>query len=94
MGVNIERAEAARRLEGYTKRPGWAELPAVQNGKVFGVYQGASRTIADYTMVQFIAKALYPDLFEDLDPEAAYIDFHKKYLPVVPEGTFTLKLGE
>ena len=94
MGVGIDRAEAARRLEGYTKRPGWAELPAVQNGNVFAVYQGASRTIADYTMVQFIAKALYPDLFADLDPEAAYIDFHKAYLPVTPEGIFTLKLGE
>ena len=94
MGVGIDKAEAARRLEGFTKRPGWAELPAVQNGQVYGVYQGASRTIADYSMVQYIAKALYPDLFEDIDPEAEYIDFHKKYLPFVPEGTFTLKLGE
>lgn len=94
MGVNIERAEAQRRLKGYTGRAGWAELPAVQDGRVFGVYQGASRTIADYTMVQYIAKTLYPDLFEDLDPDAAYIDFHRKYLPVVPEGTFTLSLDK
>ncbi|MFT4013854.1 MAG: ABC transporter substrate-binding protein [Paracoccus sp. (in: a-proteobacteria)] len=94
MGVNIDKAEAARRLEGYTKRPGWAELPAVQNGQVYGVYQGASRTIADYAMVQFIAKALYPDLFADLNPEAEYLAFHQKYLPITPKGTFTLKLGE
>lgn len=94
MGVGIDRAEALRRLEGFTKRAGWSELPAVQNGRVYSAYMGASRTIADYTMVQFIAKALYPDLFEDLDPEAAYLDYYKKYLPVQPEGTFTLKLGE
>lgn len=94
MGVGIERAEAARRLDGFTKRPGWSELPAVQNGRVFGLYHGASRTLADYTMVQFMAKALYPDLFEDLDPEAEYIAYHKKYLPIVPEGTFTLTMGE
>ncbi|MFT3691047.1 ABC transporter substrate-binding protein [Paenirhodobacter sp.] len=94
MGVGIDKAEAARRLEGFTKRAGWDQLPAVQNGQVYGVYMGASRTILDFTMVQFIAKALYPDLFADLDPQAEYIGFYKKYLPIVPEGTFTLKLGE
>jgi iron complex transport system substrate-binding protein len=93
MGVNIDEAEAQRRLKGYaTDRAGWAELPAIQNGRLYGVYQGASRTLADYTMVQYIAKILYPDLFEDIDPQAAYIDFHKKYLPILPEGTFTLTL--
>jgi iron complex transport system substrate-binding protein len=35
---------------------------------------------------------MYPDLFADLNPEQAYLDFYKKYLPVTPEGTFTLSL--
>ncbi len=45
-------------------------------------------------MMQFFAKALYPDLFADLGPgEKPYRDFYKKYLPVVPEGTFTVSLS-
>ena len=49
---------------------------------------GASRTLADAAMIQYIAKALYPSLFEDIDPIQTYINFHKNYLPVIPEGTF------
>ena len=42
-------------------------------------------------MVQYIAKALYPQLFKDVDPIKTYVDFHKKYLPVVPVGTIAIQ---
>ena len=91
MGINIAKDEALKRLNGYKKREGWAELPAIKEGRLHAIYQGASRTLADAASIQYIAKALYPDAFKDVDPLATYLDFHKKYLPVVPEGTFFLK---
>ncbi|WP_244899899.1 ABC transporter substrate-binding protein [Rhodoferax fermentans] len=90
IGQGVERAVAQQRLLAFTQRSGWTNLPAVKNKRVYGVYQGASRTVADYVMVQFMAKALYPSLFKDLDPEANYLDFYRRYLPVVPKGTFTV----
>ncbi|WP_341645194.1 ABC transporter substrate-binding protein [Thauera sp. SDU_THAU2] len=92
IGQGVDRKESAERLAGYTKRPGWDALPAVKNKRLHALYQGASRTQADYTMVQYIAKALYPEVFADLNPEQNYIDFYKKYLPVVPQGTFATNL--
>ncbi|MEH0071882.1 ABC transporter substrate-binding protein [Pannonibacter sp. Pt2-lr] len=94
MGEDVTKAEALERLQGFTTRAGWNQLPAVQNGRVYGVYQGASRTLADQAMLQFFAKVLYPDLFTDLNPEETYKAFYKKYLPVAPEGTFTLAIKE
>ena len=91
MGINIAKDEAMKRLNGYKTRQGWAELPAIKDGRLYGIYQGASRTLADAASIQYIAKALYPDAFKDVDPLATYLDFHKKYLPVTPEGTFFLK---
>lgn len=88
LGVGIERDEAKRRLAGFAQRPGWDKLPAIQNGRLHGVYQGASRTIADAAMVEYFAKVTYPELFEHLDPRATYLGFHQRFLPVVPEGTF------
>ncbi|MFN3498670.1 MAG: hypothetical protein ACK40A_09720 [Pannonibacter indicus] len=86
--------ECERRLTERGARRDEDQLPAVQDGRFYGVYQGASRTLADHAMLQFFAKVLYPDLFTDLNPEETYKDFYKKYLPVAPEGTFTLAIKE
>ena len=91
MGINIPKEEALKRLNGYKNRTGWADLPAIKNNRLYGIYQGASRSLTDAASMQYIAKALYPDAFKDVDPLKTYLDYHKKYLPVVPEGTFYLK---
>jgi len=92
MGQGVEESVAQARLAGFKQRVGWSSLSAVQNNRMFAAYHGACRTILDGAMVQFYAKALYPELFSDLNPEAAYKDFYKKYLPVTPEGTFMTAL--
>lgn len=91
MGFNIDEKEALKRLEAYKNRPGWSALPAIKDNRLYGLYMGASRTLADAAMIQYIAKALYPSLFEDIDPIQTYIDYHKTYLPVVPQGTFGIQ---
>lgn len=93
MGIGVQAEEAQRRLEGFTRRAGWNDLPAVQNGRVYGIYHTASRSLADLASAQFVAKALYPEAFADVDPQKTYLDFHRNYLPVTPEGTFFIRLG-
>ncbi len=92
MGVGVKKADAEAKLAAFTQRPGWSDFPAVKNHRVFAVYQGASRTLSDFAMVQFIAKSLYPAQFADVDPVKNYLDYYKKYLPVVPVGTFAISL--
>lgn len=90
MGQGVEPAQAQQRLQGFAQRPGWSELPAVKNKRLYALYQGASRSVLDYTMVQFMAKALYPTLFKDIDPQANYLAFYRRYLPVQAKGSFAL----
>ncbi|MCE0494497.1 ABC transporter substrate-binding protein [Vibrio salinus] len=92
MGQDIDENLAKQRLAGFMKRTGWSSINAVKNQRIYGAYHGACRTILDGAMLQFYAKAMYPELFKDLEPEKAYLEFYQKYLPVVPEGTFTTKL--
>ena len=49
-----------------------------------------SRTLSDSASIQFMAKAIYPQLFKDFNPEKTYMDFYRQNLPVVPNGTFYL----
>ncbi len=93
MGIDIGAEEAQRRLKGFTLRNGWDNLPAVKNNHVYGIYHTASRSLSDLASAQFMAKALYPQLFADVNPEKTYQAFHEKYLPVKPKGTFFIQLG-
>lgn len=88
MGDGIGEQDALTRLQGFVSRPGWSTLPAVLDHRLHGVYQGATRSILDYPSVQYVAKAAYPSLFEDIDPQANYLSLYKRYLPVMPKGTF------
>lgn len=93
MGHGIAAQTSLRRLAGFTQRTGWSGLPAVQNQRVHAVYHGATRSILDAALLQYLAKALYPTLFKDLDPQATYLDFYRRHLPIRPQGTFMLGLN-
>tara|TARA_R110001606_G_scaffold397880_2_gene575555 strand:- start:169 stop:1236 length:1068 start_codon:yes stop_codon:yes gene_type:complete len=94
MGQGIDRKLAESRLKDFTKRANWAQMPAIKNQRVYGIYHGAARTILGAPMVRFIAKSMYPNLFEGINPEQEYLDFYKKYLPVTPTGTFTVQIAK
>ena len=90
MGWDIPKAEAEKRLAGFAKRAGWANLPAIKNNRLYAAYHANSRTLSDSASIQFMAKAIYPQLFKDFNPEKTYMDFYRQNLPVVPNGTFYL----
>lgn len=90
LGWGINKADAEQRLAAFAKRPGWNSLPAIKNNRLYGAYHANSRTLSDGASIQFMAKAVYPQLFKDLNPDKTYADFYRQNLPVVPEGTFYL----
>ncbi len=92
MGQGVEEKTAKQRLAGFKQRVGWSSISAVKHNRMYAAYHGACRTIIDGAMIQFYAKAMYPELFADLDPNQAYQNFYKKYLPVTPQGTFMTQL--
>ncbi len=92
MGPSIDVKTTHDRMKPYLERAGWESLDAVKNGKVFAVYHGGARTLYDFTFQQFIAKALHPDAFKDVDPQANLDAFFKAYLPIPFFGTYMTRL--
>lgn len=93
MGLTINSDMSQERLAGFTKRDGWSNLKAVKNGNVYSVDHGSLRFMGDYIYAEAIAKMLYPDLFEDIDPQAQMESFYEKYLPELDHtGTYYIKL--
>ena len=94
MGFGVDSGETRGRMQPYMERPGWAGMNAAQNGQIHAVYHGGARTLYDFAYLQYIAKVLYPDAFDDVDPMANLAAHYAKYLPVSPQGTFMVKLAD
>lgn len=95
MGLTIDSSMSQERLAGFITRPGWNNLKAVQNGEVYGVDHGSLRFMGDYVYTEAMAKIIYPDLFEDIDPQTDMENFYQKYLPELDHtGTFFVKLDK
>ncbi len=93
LGFGIPEKTTRERAAPYLQRAGWQDLPAVRNGEVYVIYHGGNRTIYDYAYLRYMAKALYPDAFADVDPQAELEAYYDAYLPIKLDGTFMLKIG-
>ncbi len=78
-------------LAPYAQRPAWSGLKAVKSGDVYAIEHGLCRSLQDFAATRYIAKALYPQAFADVDPAKELADFHNKYLPVPFSGTWFVR---
>ncbi|MBZ0217475.1 MAG: ABC transporter substrate-binding protein [Fimbriimonadaceae bacterium] len=92
MGPGVDPSDTHDRLRPYLDRAGWVNLSAIKSGEVHALYHGGARTLYDYTMLQYIAKMLYPDAFADIDPQANLERFFREYLPIEAKGSYMTKL--
>lgn len=92
LGYGASPEDSRNKLELFSKRPGWENLNAVKNDRVYAVEHGLSRSLHDFVAMQYMAKCLYPEEFSDLDPIENYKEFHERFLPVEFNGTWTMAL--
>ena len=92
MGPGVDSALTHERLKPYLNRAGWANMTAIKSGQVHALYHGGARTLYDYSMLQYIAKTLYPEAFADVDPQANLERFFREYLPIEAQGSYMTKL--
>ncbi len=92
MGPGVDPAMTHDRIRPYLARPGWDSLTAVKNADIHCVYHGGARTLYDYAYLQYIAKALYPEAFADVDPQATLESFFDRYLPIEAKGAYMTRL--
>ncbi len=92
MGPGIDPALTRERMRPYVGRPGWSDLNAVRTGEVHAIYHGGARTLYDYVFLQYVAKALHPEAFADVDPQANLDRFFARWMPIPFSGTYFVRL--
>ena len=68
-------------------RPGWSELDAVQNDNIYVMSYYIAGGISKLIGKLYIVKWLYPELFEDMDPDAVAQEWIETYQGVDYPGS-------
>jgi iron complex transport system substrate-binding protein len=92
MGYLSNEEETQRLLKPYFDRPGWRQLKAYKNGRVYAVHHGLGREVYDVAAVAFLAKSIHPDLFQDLDPMTMLEEYYDRFLPYDLYGVWMTKM--
>ncbi|CCI83063.1 ABC transporter substrate-binding protein [Corynebacterium otitidis] len=69
-------------------QPGIKELDAVKEGRAFAAWHHFYNSPYNFLAMEWFAKAIHPELFADLDPQADFEELHEEFLPIEAEGTF------
>ena len=68
--------------ESIMSRPGWDAINAVKAGRVYIISGALSSGPRSIIGIMYIAKWLYPKIFEDLDPETLHKEYLERFLGV------------
>jgi iron complex transport system substrate-binding protein len=81
MGYLSNETETQRLIGTYFDRPGWKNLAAYKNNRVYAIHHGLGREIYDVAAVAFLAKCIHPELFADVDPMGMLQEYYNRFLP-------------
>ncbi|HRO48533.1 MAG TPA: ABC transporter substrate-binding protein [Hyphomicrobium sp.] len=94
MGPGIEKQASRDALAEVVSRPGLADLSAVREGRVYGLWHIFNNNPANFLAVEVLAKWFHPELFADVDPDASLSELNERFLPVAMQGTYWIRRDE
>lgn len=70
------------------REPLLSHLNAVQSGRAWSMWHNFYLGPYHVVLVEMFAKALYPELFKDLDPQQTLQQIYQQFLPIPYSGTY------
>jgi iron complex transport system substrate-binding protein len=89
LGYDETPETAQQQLEAVlSEQAGFGNLAAVRDRRTYAIWHHFYDSPYNYLAVEWFAKWLHPDLFQDVDPNAQLTELHSKFLPIAAAGTF------
>ncbi|MDC7785731.1 ABC transporter substrate-binding protein [Rhodoplanes sp. TEM] len=93
LGPGVDAAESRARLQEIVSRPGLADLSAVRNGRVHGLWHLFGNFPLNVLALEALARWFHPKLFGDVDPDASLAVANQTLLAVPMRGTYWVSLN-
>jgi iron complex transport system substrate-binding protein len=94
VGPGADLHEAARKLQGFTQRPAYTGTAAQRDRRFHAIWHQFYNSPYQFVAVQHLARWFHPELFADLDPDAAFRELHERFLPVPYRPGYAVSLAE
>ncbi len=77
----LEKQNLTAIRQGIMERPGFGSIPAVQTGRVYVINAELLNSPRGVAGVVYLAKALFPERFSDIDPDAVLREYAERFYP-------------
>lgn len=94
IGPGYSEADIRAALASLAARPGFRDLKAVKDKRVYGIWTVFATQPTNLLVIQRLAKWFHPALFADLDPDRTLDDINRRFSAVPMAGHYWLALDE
>lgn len=93
LGPGADPEEMRKKLEWFTTRDAYTGIAALKTRNFHGIWHQFYNSPYEFFAVQQLAKWFHPDLFADLDPDATFAEYHRRFLPIPYKPGYAVSLA-
>ncbi|WP_164924033.1 ABC transporter substrate-binding protein [Sinorhizobium fredii] len=94
LGPGADPRVTRQKLEWFTSRSAYTDIAAEKTRNFHGIWHQFYNSPYEFFAVQQLAKWFHPDLFADLDPDATFAEYHRRFLPIPYRPGYAISLAD
>jgi iron complex transport system substrate-binding protein len=94
LGPGADPRLTRKKLEWFTTRDAYTGIAAKKARNFHGIWHQFYNSPYEFFAVQQLAKWFHPDLFADLDPNATFAEYHRRFLPIDYRPGYSISLSD
>ncbi|RWE92157.1 MAG: ABC transporter substrate-binding protein, partial [Mesorhizobium sp.] len=78
----------------FPTRNAYTGIAAQETRNFHGIWHQFYNSPYEFVAVQQLAKWFHPNLFDDLDPDATFAEYHRRFLPIKYQRGYSVSLSD
>ncbi|MBR0715576.1 ABC transporter substrate-binding protein [Bradyrhizobium liaoningense] len=94
LGPGADPRLTRKKLEWFVTRDAYTGIAAKKTQNFHGIWHQFYNSPYEFVAVQQLAKWFHPELFSDLDPNATFAEYHRRFLPIGYRPGYSISLSD
>jgi iron complex transport system substrate-binding protein len=94
LGPGADSRVTRKKLEWFVTRDAYTGIAAKKTRNFHGIWHQFYNSPYEFVAVQQLAKWFHPDLFANLNPDATFAEYHRRFLPIGYRPGYSVSLSD